>query len=181
MSEMSLGLSAVALPGAKPEVKRYFFDVSMSKLIVMSLFTLGLYEIYWFYKNWQLAKQRGQAVSPALRALFSIFFVIPLLREIREIARSVQTGTTMSPGSVGGLFIVLAFAWRLPKPFWLIGYASVIPLAIAQGEVAKIHRALGLDPTVNNRYSWKNIVGIVIGGLIHTLAIIGFFLPDAPA
>lgn len=35
-----------------------FFPVSPLKLVVMSIITLNTYELYWFYKNWKLIKQR---------------------------------------------------------------------------------------------------------------------------
>lgn len=34
----------------------YFFTASTLKLVLMSVCTLGLYELYWFYKNWVLIK-----------------------------------------------------------------------------------------------------------------------------
>lgn len=178
---MSLGLSAVSLPESKPEVRRYFFDVSVLKLVLMSFATLGLYQIYWFYKNWELAKQRGQDVWPFARAIFAIFFVIPLFRQIQEMGRSTSVAVTTRAGSLGALFIIVQFAWRLPDPFWIIGFAGVLPLAVAQSDIVKIHRALGLDPTINNRFTWLNIVAIVFGGILFVLAVIGAFLPNTPA
>ena len=35
-----------------------YFPVSLTKLVVISFWTFGLYEIYWFYKNWSLINQR---------------------------------------------------------------------------------------------------------------------------
>jgi hypothetical protein len=77
MSEMTLGLSASAA-GFPPERKRYFFDVSILKLVVMSTVTFNLYQIYWFYKNWRLAKERGENVIPLLRTLFAVLFAYSL-------------------------------------------------------------------------------------------------------
>lgn len=34
----------------------YYFPVSNTKLVLMSLATLGFYELYWFYKNWVFVK-----------------------------------------------------------------------------------------------------------------------------
>ena len=181
MSEMSLGLSAIALPEAKPEVRRYFFDVSVVKLVVMSLVTSGVYQIFWFYRNWQMAKERGEDVMPFARAIFAIFFAAKLFKNVQEMGRSRSVAVTTRPGMLAALFIILEISWRLPDPYWLITFASVIPLAIVQADVIRIHRALGLDPTINNRFTWINIVGIVIGGLLLVLAVIGVFLPKTPA
>lgn len=38
-----------------------YFAVSATKFIVMSACTLGLYEVFWFYKNWQRVKEKTGA------------------------------------------------------------------------------------------------------------------------
>jgi hypothetical protein len=177
MSEMTLGLTASAV-GTPPERKRYFFDVSVLKLVVMSTVTFNLYQIYWFYKNWRMAKERGEDVIPILRAIFAVLFAYPLFKDIRERGRSASLTLLPGAGGLVFLFFLLQMSWRLPDPAWLLGFLSVVPLAIVQNDIAKLHRALGLDPGINNRFTWQNIVGVVLGGLWLLLAIIGTFLPE---
>jgi hypothetical protein len=177
MSEMTLGLTASAA-GTPPERKRYFFDVSVLKLVVMSTVTFNLYQIYWFYQNWRMAKERGEAVIPILRAIFAVLFAYPLFKDIRERGRSASLTLLPSAGGLAFLFFLLQMTWRLPDPAWLIGFLSVVPLAIVQSDIAKLHRALGVDPGINDRFTWQNILGVVLGGLWLLLAIIGTFLPE---
>ena len=57
--------------------------ISTTKLIVMSLFSLGLYHLYWFYKQWKLARDRtGENLSPFSRAFFAPLVLVggPLTR-----------------------------------------------------------------------------------------------------
>ena len=62
-----------------------FFPCSLLKLSVRSFCTLGLYHIYWFYKNWQDVKWRTREdITPAARSIFSIFFCYGLFKRIRE-------------------------------------------------------------------------------------------------
>src|SRR5690349_17919588 len=62
---------ASSLPTGQPA----FFPVSPVKLVVMSTFTFGIYELYWFYRNWKLIKQRtGASITPFWRAFFGILF-----------------------------------------------------------------------------------------------------------
>jgi hypothetical protein len=184
MSEMSLGLSQAELPETKPEVRRYFFDVSPTKLIVMSLVTLQFYQVYWFYKNWELARKRGQDVTPWARAIFSIFYAYPLFKEVRSVGRSASVTAASNAGGLAFLFIVLQAAWRLPAPYSLIGLLTFVPLAVIQVDIASIHTALGLDPDVNSDYSWQNVLAILFGGALAFLAIAGIWfsgtgqLPD---
>lgn len=177
MSEMTLGLSASAA-GIAPERKRYYFDVSILKLIVMSTVTFNLYQIYWFYKNWRMAKERGEDVIPFLRALFGVLFAYPLFKDIREQGRSASLVLVPSAGGLAFLFFLFQASWRLPDPAWLLGFLSVIPLAIVQADIAKLHRALGLDPGINDRFTWQNILGVVLGGLWLVLMAIGLLLPE---
>lgn len=71
-----------------------FYVVSLRKFTVLFLATLGLYSIYWFYKNWDLYKDKwpfasevGSTVWPVPRALFSVFFVHALFREVKAYGR----------------------------------------------------------------------------------------------
>ena len=52
-----------------------FFAVSVPKLILLSTCTSGLYELFWFYKNWRLVREREDSdILPFWRAFFGFFF-----------------------------------------------------------------------------------------------------------
>jgi len=52
-----------------------FYCVSTMKFSILSLATFGLYELFWFYKNWAIVRARSDRdISPFGRALFSPFF-----------------------------------------------------------------------------------------------------------
>ncbi len=178
MSETTLGLSASTESNGALESKRYFFDVSVVKLILMSTVTLTFYQIYWLYKNWQLAKERGDDVMPIARAIFGVLFAYPLFKEVREKGRASGLVLASSAGGLALLYFVLQITWRFPGAAWLLGYLSVVPLALVQRDVARLHSALGLDPNINSRFTWKNWVGLVLGGLFLLLIFIGLFVPE---
>jgi hypothetical protein len=72
-----------------PEV--LFLPASPLKLVVMSLCTFGLYELYWFYMNWNLLKQRHNSdISPFWRAFFAIFFAIASSRNSIQLCSAVH-------------------------------------------------------------------------------------------
>jgi len=55
--------------------KPIFSPVSKTKLAVMSICTLGMYDLYWFYKNWGLVKDRNNLeIKPFWRAFFAFFY-----------------------------------------------------------------------------------------------------------
>lgn len=179
MSETSLGLSAFRSEAGHPEQRRHFFDVSLLKLIVMSTVTFNLYQIYWFYKHWQAVKTRGEDLWPLPRAIFAVLFAHALFKETVEVGRAASVEVATRPGAHALTFFLLQFAWRLPDPFWLLGFATVLPLIPMQTDVRRIHVALGLDPAINDRFTWKNIVGVVLGVIWILLVVVGLFVPES--
>jgi hypothetical protein len=83
-----------------------FFRVSVLKLIVLSVCTGGLYQLYWFFKNWQLESERrggGRYVAPAVHVIFAYFLCYRLFRSVARLADDVGV-RRMSAG-------LLAIAW----------------------------------------------------------------------
>ena len=61
--------------------------------------TLGIYELYWFYKNWKLIKQRTESnIMPFWRAFFGVIFCYSCFREVKEVATSRGISFPWSPG-----------------------------------------------------------------------------------
>jgi hypothetical protein len=51
-----------------------YFPVSPFKLVTLSICTLGLYQIHWFYKNRAFIKaQEKSGILPVMRAIFGVF------------------------------------------------------------------------------------------------------------
>jgi len=117
-----------------------YFAVSKAKLIVLSLVTLGLYEIYWFYKNWKLMKRRtGHNIRPFWRALFAVFFCHSLFKSVQESAISHDCQSSLSPGWLAFLYIALTVAWRLPDPYGLVSLLTFLPLLPVQGAINEMN------------------------------------------
>ena len=62
-----------------------FLHISATRLILMSIASVGVYEYYWIYKNWKYIKEReGLRIHPFWRGVFGIFFCHSLLKRIKE-------------------------------------------------------------------------------------------------
>lgn len=60
-----------------------FLYISVTRLILLSIASCGLYEAYWIYKNWRFLKERdGLNIRPFWRGVFGVFFCHSLLRTI---------------------------------------------------------------------------------------------------
>lgn len=62
-----------------------FYPISLLKFVLLSLVTLGLYNIYWFHKNWQYYRDKyNEKVWPFWRAVFGVIWFYSLLTKIRK-------------------------------------------------------------------------------------------------
>ena len=72
-----------------------WFLVGERKLPVMMLVTLGLYQLYWFYKQWERVRDAGDNVAPAPRAIFTLIFCHSLFRRIIDSTHAVGVKTSL--------------------------------------------------------------------------------------
>jgi hypothetical protein len=158
-----------------------FLYIPVSRLIVMSIVSFGIYEFYWIYKNWRYVKERDNLdISPFWRGWFGIFYCHSLLRRIHEDeeACAVQT-PSFSPGGLATGWVVLRFIsyvmGRAPGIAASI-FAAFIPsflcLVPVQNYVNSVseHRSPG-QPYY--RWSSGHIVCLVFGIIIWSLFLLG--------
>ena len=147
-----------------------YFPVSITKLIVMSIFTLGIYEIYWFYKNWTHVKIRTrQKIRPFWRAIFSVFYCYSLFKAVRESVDSHAGRQEINPGWLAAGYIILSISYKLPDPYWLVSLMAFLPLLPVQGAINNINATVAPVAARNGNFSVKNIFVMIIGGLCLVL------------
>jgi hypothetical protein len=169
----------VATPPAIAE-RHPYFPVAPHKFVSMSLCTLGMYTVFWFYKNWErIARRSSVPISPFWRAFFAPFWGISLARQVHEQATLEGSRPQWSAGPLGSLYLVLSFVgWRLPDPWWMIALLAFLPLVPVVRTMQEVNAArLALEGD-NRHYSVANMLGLIFGGLVLVLAIVGSFLPD---
>ena len=159
-----------------------FFSVSITKLIALSTCTLGLYELFWFYKNWRLVRERESSdILPFWRAFFGLFFCYPLFRRVRDFPVQSVATENLPAGALTVGWIVAECLWKLPGAYWLISFSSVLFIVPVQLTAARVNEAVAPGHDRNERFSPTNWVTIVLGTLFLVLVVIGEFLPEQPA
>ena len=155
----------------------YYFAVSLTKLLLMSLCTGGVYEIFWFYKNWEIVRQREKIkIMPVWRSLFAYFFCYALFRRISYSEKVILTKNTFTPGALTIGWVLLTFSWKLPGAYWLLANLAVLFILPAQIAVNEINSKVAPDHNKNDTYSFWNVLIIALGGLILILSVGGAFL-----
>ena len=156
-----------------------YFAVSPLKLVVMSTCTLGLYEIYWYYKHWCSVKDREKSdIAPLGRAFFAFIFCYSLFKRIQATGQSHNIPRTIAPGPLAAGFILLSVLYKLPDPYWLLSFFAVLFLVPVQMAANEINLATSPKHDRNSTLSKWNLVVVVIGGLCFALALVATFLPS---
>lgn len=151
-----------------------FFPVSVFKLTLMSIFTLGLYQAYWFYKNWQRVRHREGRGSAFWRAFFGPIFCYALFARVRDYDQPGLTRSNLWAGPLAVGWIAANIAGQvLPEPYVLLAVLTVAFLLPVQARVNEINGTFAPRHERNDRLTGLNWVAIVLCGVLYAIAILG--------
>jgi hypothetical protein len=141
-----------------------YFTVSLLKLAVMSICTLGIYELYWFYKNWNLIKQRERSdIMPFWRAIFAFFFCYQCFSRICEHAESLRLYRSAPAGLLAAGWIITTLLADLPDPYNFVSLLSFVFLLPVQALANRINATATPHHAPNRNFTAWNLLGIAIG------------------
>lgn len=167
-----------------------FYVVSTRKLLVLYFITIGLYHLYWNYKNWALHNRAtGEGVWPVPRAIFSIFFTHSLFRDIsqhdvtheRAEWNAGSNAAFMVLLVIGGNILERMASKGLGSPMTdIASIAMLVPTGLLLKKVQDEINARCGDPTGsgNASFTGANIAWCVAGAIYWALAILGIFYTD---
>lgn len=167
-----------------------FYQLPVKKLVIASILSCGIFELYWMYKNWKAVRQdvKDNEIYPAFQSwLLGAFFIWPLLKIIRlNLTRSKTEGSKYIYFAVG-----YTACWWIQilltsiNMFWIVPYAAAICLWLAYlafwfaGIVflAAIQKRINFHNSKTNRKSempkgWNRweIAVVVIGLVLNAIA-----------
>lgn len=170
-------------------VENRFYVVSTRKLLVLYFITIGLYHLYWNYKNWALHNRAtGEGVWPVPRAIFSVFFTHSLFQNVARHDLTHERAE-WNAGRMATLMVILVFAGNamerlaskgLGSPITdLISIALLLPTGLLLKKVqAEINARCGdPDGSSNASFSAANIAWCVAGAVYWALLFLGYFYP----
>lgn len=169
-----------------------FYVVSKMKMILLFIFTAGIYQLYWFYRNWRLHKMAsGEKIWPVARAIFAIFFVHSLFR-MASASRDRQSPglPAWNHGPLATIIVILLILSHIldrlasksvGSPVTdLLGMLILLPVVACFASAQERINEACRDPRgeSNSKLTVANYVWMVLGVLIWGLALYGtFFMP----
>jgi hypothetical protein len=163
-----------------PDNSNPLFAVGTMKVFVMSLCTLGIYQLYWMYRHWRLIQGRDRSdIMPVWRAIFGVIFCWPLFKRIKQDGETHGVDNGFPAEVLAACYFALNIAWQLPDPWWLVGMASTIVVTVVQAHANRVNSAAAPDHERNDRLTGPNWVAVVLGGILLLLALVGLFVPES--
>jgi hypothetical protein len=175
----------------KQDVENAFYVVSARKFTILFFATIGMYQFYWVFKHWSFYKARApfddsidRNIWPLPRAIFAMFFVHSLYREVNAYAalRGREIVSTLFQPTL--LVLLLLTSGILDRMSWkeiLTPYSDVLSLVmlvplwfVACRAQRHINACCGdAEGSSNNELTGANIAWIVFGIVLWMLVIIG--------
>ncbi len=189
------GRGGVPFPGQQgyrppTQAEAAYLYISPLRLIFMSIFTFGVYEMYWIYKNWKYAKMRdGLSIMPFWRAWFGIFHCHNLLRYIHtDRVLTKWREPKFKPGTLATIWVIMQVianingrvgsqefsTTSLLGPLWP-SFLCFLPVQLYINSVNK-----EMAPEAKKTgWTFGHIVLTIWGLLIWGILISAFFFADA--
>ena len=158
----------------------FFLYIPISRLIILSIASFGLYEMYWMYRNWRYIKERHILnISPFWRGWFGIIFCYNLLRTIYrdKAARSILE-PSFSPGWLAtGWIVFFMISYIIGQADELLASAisAFVPSFLFLAPVQKYINTVEERRNSGQYYKWSSghIVCLVFGVVFWALLLIG--------
>ena len=157
------------MPPNRQEVEAPYFSVGAGKLIVMSVTTLSMYQIFWFYKHYQRMNQRtGGGGSPFWRAIAAPLTAHGLFAHVRTDAQSRFVPVRWSAAGLAVIYLCLTLICFFDYPWWTLALGSVFALVPVQRTMDEVNRKVAPGAARDDRYSAAN-AAVIAGGLALTM------------
>ena len=184
----------------------YGCRISVTRIVCMSVVSMGLYWFYWMYRTWRqfrdltsgAPEQAGQTHYPILHGLtqlapiYGFFRFHAHVREYKALAEESGVANSLNPGLLT-IFVITGWLWGLaggimgdPEILGVVGIIlSLVALALSIAVMARVQSnlnhywaKLGGTPAQNARFGKGEIVCIVLG-VIFWLGTIARFISSS--
>ncbi len=164
-----------------------FYVVSIKKFLWLFVATFGIYALYWHYKQWeQYRRFHNEKMWPIARAIFAIFFIHKLTRNIDDCLRDNKTPYDWSPSAIATAYVVLSLVSNASNkiPDNVSPWLDLLPLVILAALawlLMKVQHGANLacaqpDGESNARFTAANWVWLVLGAIFWLFFLVGIVL-----
>lgn len=158
-----------------------YYGVAPAKLFILSVTTFGIFELYWFAKNWTAFKAAtGRKLSPFARAVFTVFYCYSLFSKVLHSAQLRGYASSYTAAALAAAYIGFAITNQLPDPWWLLFFFGSLPLLPIQQAINYNNSRVDPSFQVSSKFSVGEILLAIVGGILVVVSVISAFAPALP-
>jgi len=156
-----------------------YFSISLTRLFLLSVITLGIYQFYFFYKNWIIVKKsENSTIFPVVRALLPVIFCYSLFKRVFKSAEMQGYRTRFMPcpaafiAIVYSIFLIISsiltqfsFSNLFLKHF-IVSILMAFPILAVQNAINFNNAKIKGSPDLRKIFSRGEILLIIFGILV---------------
>jgi hypothetical protein len=164
----------IETPGASEKTDSPYYTVTTLKLILLSIFTLGIFETIWFYKNWKVYRNKhNEDISPFWRAVFAGFTGFSFFERVKGEFAAQQLAFGYNPVALGLLLLFGNMLSRLPGFWFLLTYISIVPIVIVNNSLIQYNGHVYGTRSKDDRISILQWGIVIFGCCLLFFALVG--------
>ena len=165
-----------------------YYVVSPRKFLLLTILTMGLYLVYWFFRHWKSIKLRDESsIWPIPRGIFYIFFTHSLFSDFDEKLKRDGLAFDWNPALTATLVVIVTLVSNIAGgagqnigspyvDFLSIGLIPVLAFLAVPAQKAANLASGDADGDGNSKLTGANWAWMIVGGLYWILVIFGFYL-----
>jgi hypothetical protein len=151
-----------------------FYAVSLKKMSILWLCTLGFYALPWFYMHWKLIKRNESLnINPAARSFFALLFCYSCLSHIKRYGEKLGFTKSFSATSLTIAWTLMMVIGNVKESAIFLALASFVFLLPVQAYANRVNQFVSPQHDMNSRFTRWNWALIALGIPLLMLAIIG--------
>lgn len=171
----------------QPDTPVMYFDISKKRMFLCSVLTLGVYNLYWMYQNWEALKtaKKDRSIGPLCHTVFWMFYLYSLFKKIFKDAEKV--GFKTSPHSAEILFSVYLLMCVVSQSnvfpaviFWIMIFISPFVFFPVMDAIRANNKALDETAAPRRGVTSGEVIILFFFGLIEALIVYGYFSVKDP-
>jgi hypothetical protein len=150
----------------------------LNRFVILSVATLGLYGVWWIYKSWKFFKEReGLDIYPAVRTIFSLFFLHELLEKIKRFSKQTGHEPNYSSATLTIGYFMGNLLSRMDRYFLVAALGLALTLLTQVQPFKALNWAIENSPDYraeeSTSFSGRQLGLLIVGGLFWALILLG--------
>jgi hypothetical protein len=157
----------------------------VTHLVLLSILTFGLYQLYWFSRTWKsLRELAGVDVSPGWRTaglcvpFVNIAMIYHHFRLVRDVTHAAGVSAEYSPGLLTATYFGFVLLSNTSVDAWMLSLLTIVAVVPVHTTLNRYWEKLEPGRPMRVDFNGPELAMMIAGGLLMVMAISATFIPS---